>query len=99
MNTTAGFSPVTEHRPFRSWRRDGQLERRVKVMLLFVGAMNHLSSPHHQEAGVAEVARVQLVAPPIQNHDAGCAAAYGTQQRGCSHRVGIVGKDHLEGKK
>lgn len=75
MKGTVGSSPVTEHRPLRSRRCDGQLERRVKVMLLFIGAMDHLASPDHQEAGVAQVTRVQLVAPPIQDHDAGRAAS------------------------
>lgn len=49
-------------------------------MLLFIGAMNHLAAAHHQEARVTEVTRVQSVTPPIQNHDAGCAAAYTTPQ-------------------
>lgn len=49
-------------------------------MLLFIGAMNHLAAPHHQEARVTEVTRVQPVTPPIQSHDAGRAAAYTTRQ-------------------
>lgn len=80
MNISVGSSPVTEHCPFRSWRRDGQLERCVEVMLLFIGAMNHLTAPHHHEARVTKVTGVQSVTPPIQNHDAGCAAAYTTRQ-------------------
>lgn len=75
MNVTVGSLPVTEHRPLRPRRCDGQLERRVKVMLLFIGAMNHLSSSDHQESGVAQVTGVELVTPPIQDHDAGRAAA------------------------
>lgn len=84
MNLTVGSSPVTEHCPFRSWRCDGQLERCVEVMLLFIGAMNHLAAPHHQEARVTKVTRVQPVTPPIQNHDAGRAAAY-TARRHTQH--------------
>lgn len=95
---TVGSSPVTEHCPFCSWRCNGQLERCVEVMLLFIGAMNHLAAPHHQEARVTEVTRVQSVTPPVQNHDAGCAAAYKTRQstysteekRECLCQVGPV---------
>lgn len=50
-------------------------------MLLLIWAMNHLASPHHQEARVAKVTRVQPVTPAIQNHDAGCAAAYTAEHK------------------
>lgn len=44
-----------------------------------MGAMNYLSFPNHQEAGVTEVTSVQPVTLPIQNHNTGCAAAYKTE--------------------
>lgn len=50
-------------------------------MLLLIRAMNHLAAPHHQEARVAKVTRVQPVTPAIQNHNAGCAAAYTTEHK------------------
>lgn len=65
-------------------------------MLLFIGAMNHLASPHHQEARVTKVTRVQSVTPPIQNHNAGRAAAYTTQQR-LMKKVCKEGKEMLVG--
>lgn len=68
------YQPVTEHHSLSPRRSNGQLEGRVEVMLLFVRAMNHLSSPDDQKARVTEVTRVQPMTPSIQDHDA-CRAA------------------------
>lgn len=70
------YSPVTEHDSLGSRRSDGQLERRVKIVLLLIWAMDHLSSSDHQKARVSKVTRVKPVAPSIQNHNTGCAAPY-----------------------
>lgn len=74
------YQPVTEHDSLRPRRSDGQLKRRVKVMLLFVRAMNNLSSPDDQKARVTEVTCVQPVTPPVQDHDACCAASCKTTE-------------------
>lgn len=39
--------------------------------------MDHLAPADHQESRVSQVGRVQLVALPVQHHNAGRAAAYG----------------------
>lgn len=77
--TTLSYWPVTEHHPLSSRGGDRQLEGCVEIVLLFMGAMNHLSFPNHQEARVTEVTSVQPVTLPIQNHNTGCAAAYKTE--------------------
>lgn len=75
-----GVSPVTEDSPLGARGSDGQLEGCVEVVLLLVRAVDHLPSPHHEEARVSQVGRVQLVTLPVQNHNASCAATCG-----CTH--------------
>lgn len=69
-----GGSPVAKHGSLRAGRSDGQLERCVKVVLLFVWAVDHLPAPDHQETRVSQVGCVQLVTLPVQHHNAGGAA-------------------------
>lgn len=67
--------PVAEHGPLGSRGRDGQLEGRVEVVLLLIRAVNHLPSSDHQETRIPQVGGVEPVTLPVQNDDAGCAAA------------------------
>lgn len=59
-------------------------------MLLFIGAVHYLSSPHHQEARVSQVGCVQPVTPPVQHHDTGRAAAWRETQED-EYMGGVMG--------
>lgn len=88
-------SPVAQDGPLSLGGSNRQLEGRVEVVLLLVGAVHHLPTPDHEEARVSQVGCVQLVAPPVQNDDAGRAA---TCTGGQSFRVGTEmsrGLEHL----
>ena len=59
-------------------------------MLLFIGAVHYLSSPHHQEARVSQVGCVQPVTLPVQHHDTGRAAAWRETQE-YEYMGGVMG--------
>lgn len=94
----ADVVPVTEHGPLGSRGCDWQLEGCVEVVLLLIRAMNHLPSSDHQETRISQIGRVQPVALPVQNHDAGRAA---TCRHGRKNTVSVPGsgKTRLRGNK
>jgi len=77
-----GFSPVTKDRPLSAWGSNRELKGRVKVVLLLIRAVDHLSGPNHEETRVSEVGCVQPVTLPVQNNNTGCAATCRNAQKG-----------------
>ena len=69
------YPPVTEHQTLLTRGSDRQLVGSVKVVLLLLGAMDHLPITDDEEAAVAQVGGVDSALLAVQRHNAGRAAA------------------------